>query len=146
MKTFGDKKDNLVYKDRQGVYALIPDQRGGLAIVGRIDSDHHELPGGGLEGEETHEEGLKRELKEELGWAIEIGEYLGCSCQYVISARGNPWRMIGYFYHAEKVGEIGGKVEDDHVEVWLSKDEATRRVFHDYQRWAIRSFVTGKVE
>ncbi len=141
MISFGEKEDGKVYTAREGVYALIPDRQGNIAIVGRAGREFYELPGGGLEGEETHEEGLTRELREELGWSAHIGPYMGSSSQYVISKKGKYWRLVGHFYLAENYLKIGGKIEEDHTEVWLPVREATEKVVHLYQRWAIRSFL-----
>ena len=45
MNIFGVKKDDVEYKVREGVYALIEGENGLLAIVGRVNKDLHELPG-----------------------------------------------------------------------------------------------------
>ena len=55
MNTFGIKSERTQYKDREGVYALITDDAGQVVLVGRTNSDLHELPGGGLENGESHE-------------------------------------------------------------------------------------------
>ncbi len=44
--------------------------------------DRYFLPGGGMEGTETKDECLHRELLEELGWAIEINQYIGNAMRY----------------------------------------------------------------
>lgn len=139
--TFGVKEEGEEYKTRVGVYALIHRSGEEIVLVGRVDSDLHELPGGGLEGEESHEAGLARELQEELGWSIKIGSYLGKGIQYTtLSPRGRHYRLEGHFYMAEKIAEIGGKVELDHEERWLSFPKAQQKVKYEYQRWAISRF------
>lgn len=51
---------------------------GGYALMHRKDvknkplSEYYTFPGGGIEGEETFEEGTKREIKEEFGIDVEI--------------------------------------------------------------------------
>lgn len=141
LNTFGEKVNGAEYKVREGVYALIGRESGQIALVGRVHNDLHELPGGGLEGKESHEQGLIRELREELGWAIKVGSYLGKGVQYTtLSPRGRYYRLEGYFYVAEKLGEAGGKIEEDHEERWLSFPEAIRKVKYDYQKWAIELF------
>lgn len=141
MSTFGIKQEGEKYKVRKGVYALMEGEPGQVVLVGRVDSDLHELPGGGLEGEETHHEGLVREIQEELGWSILIGGYLGKGTQYTtLSPRGNYYRLEGHFYMAKKVDIIGGKIELDHVERPLAFQEAYDKVKYDYQKWAIELF------
>ena len=141
MGTFGEKIEGEEYKTREGVYALIQGGSGQIVLVGRVNSDLHELPGGGLEHGETHEEGLVRELREELGWSIKIGDYLGKGTQYTrLSPRGSFYKLEGHFYAAEKLQEIKGKIEEDHEERWLSFKDAVEKVKYDYQRWAIGLF------
>lgn len=141
MGIFGEKLEGEEYKTREGVYALIQGDSGHIVLVGRVDSDLHELPGGGLEGGESHEEGLLRELREELGWSIKIGAYLGKGVQYTrMSPRGRFYKLEGHFYTAEKLREINGKIEEDHEERWLTIDEAINKVKYDYQKWAIGLF------
>lgn len=139
--TFGVVEEGGVYKTREGVYALIQGANNTIVLVGRVDSDLHELPGGGIEEGESHEAGLARELREELGWSIKIGEYLGKGIQYtMLSPRGRHYKLEGHFYAAEKLKEIGGKVELDHVERSLSFSDARLKVKYEYQKWAISQF------
>ena len=144
MNTFGEKEEGRIYREREGVYGLIGDGHGNIAIAGRTDKHHLELPGGGLEGDETHEEGLIREFIEEFGWEVKMGDYLGTCSEYVISESGRYWRMIGHFYKATKIREVEGKVEDNFMCVWIPTEEAAQKVFHYYQRWAISHYEFAK--
>ena len=49
--------------------------------------DRYFLPGGGIEGTETKDECLHRELLEELGWEIEIDQYIGNAMRYFCRKR-----------------------------------------------------------
>ena len=55
---------------------------GGYALMHRKDvknkplSEYYTFPGGGREGEETFEEGTKREIKEEFGIDVEVEKLL----------------------------------------------------------------------
>ena len=143
MNTFGIKVDGVEYRAREGVYALIEGGKGELAIVGRVHKELYELPGGGKEDGETHHQVLERELIEELGWSIQIGTYLGTATQYTtLSPHGNYYILHGHFYAAQKIADVGGKIEEDHVGLWLSFDEAVAKVKYAYQRWAIEEFRT----
>ncbi|MGY3838787.1 NUDIX domain-containing protein [Bacillus atrophaeus] len=72
MKVFGLKKEEAVYEPRTGVYAVI--FHPSLDQVGLIRTDCGKLflPGGGIEGQETHEQCLVREAREEMGSAISV--------------------------------------------------------------------------
>lgn len=76
-----------------------------------------EFPGGKLEDGETLEQCLKRELKEELNFEVEIGEFIESS-NFFCSDR--PIELIAY-----KVKYLSGNLElCDHEEVkWVLPSE-----------------------
>ncbi|MCF6094748.1 NUDIX domain-containing protein [Microaerobacter geothermalis] len=94
------------------------------------------LPGGGIEENETHEECLKREFLEELGYVIKIIEFIGRAKRYFYSTQLNE-NMVseGFFYIAELIGEPQNPPEYDHQLVWLKRDEVNL-LFHTHQVWA----------
>lgn len=61
---------------RIGVFAII-EQDGRYLLARRSDIGWWNLPGGGLEYDETVEEGVAREVREEIGVAIEIVRMVG---------------------------------------------------------------------
>ena len=73
--TFGEKKVNTDYVARYGVYAVIPDAEQKQIVLVQAPNGAWFLPGGEIESGENHQEALKRELIEELGFTAEIGTY-----------------------------------------------------------------------
>jgi 8-oxo-dGTP pyrophosphatase MutT (NUDIX family) len=68
--------------ERQAVRGIVRDGDDVLLLYTRRYDDYS-LPGGGLDGNETVEEALVRELKEETGaTGIRIGRYLGYGDEY----------------------------------------------------------------
>ena len=67
--TFGEKKEGVTYKNRYGVYAVIPDANHEKIILVQAPNGAWFLPGGEIEAGENHLEALKRELIEELGFS-----------------------------------------------------------------------------
>jgi 8-oxo-dGTP diphosphatase len=59
------------------VAGVIVDDEGRALIIQRRDNGHWEPPGGVLEHDETIEDGLRREVFEETGLAIEPGPLTG---------------------------------------------------------------------
>ncbi len=62
---------------RVAVSALIFDEEGRILLGHRRDIDWWYLPGGGMEAGETVDEALRREIFEEIGVEIEIGQLVG---------------------------------------------------------------------
>ena len=61
---------------RIGVFAVI-EREGRYLLAHRSDIDWWNLPGGGLEYDETVEEGLAREIREEIGAEIGVARLVG---------------------------------------------------------------------
>ncbi|MDD3847396.1 MAG: (deoxy)nucleoside triphosphate pyrophosphohydrolase [Syntrophorhabdaceae bacterium] len=85
-----------------------------------------EFPGGKLEDNETLEECLKREIREELGIDIAVGKLIS-SRKHVLNCQS---AIILYAYRAEYVsGEI---VLTDHDEIaWVAPEDLQRYAFPD---------------
>jgi 8-oxo-dGTP diphosphatase len=77
------------------VTAAVIEHNGRVLIARRRPEDRFggvwEFPGGKLESGETPEAGLRREIDEELGLAIEIGEGLG---SFPFTAEGRSIELI----------------------------------------------------
>ena len=61
---------------RVGVFAVI-EREGAYLLARRADIGWWNLPGGGLEYGETVDEGLRREVREEIGCEVEIARLVG---------------------------------------------------------------------
>ena len=109
---FGERIAGLTYRDRLGIYAII-ECEGNIGVL--HTKDRIFLPGGGLEGQESHHECLIRECSEEIGGDIKIDNYIGNAIQYLFSFKDKePLRIIGHFYFVRIIGTNKLKVEDDH--------------------------------
>ena len=82
---------------RVRVGGVIP-MENGFAFMHRKDVENHPLDeyyvlaGGGLEGKESLEEGVKREIEEEFGILVDVGELL-----YTYVREENPNQQEYYF-------------------------------------------------
>ncbi len=100
--------------------------------------DRYFLPGGGMEGTETKDECLHRELLEELGWAIEINQYIGNAMRYFYAEKEDTYYLNdGFFYIANMVQTQTENCEEDHVLRWMSPLLAVELLIHDHQKWAV---------
>ena len=101
------KKENVTYQHRYGVYAVIPDPEKKQIVLVQAPNGAWFLPGGEIEAGEDHQEALKRELIEELGFTAEIGTYYGQADEYFYSRhRDTYYYNPAYLYEAISFQEV----------------------------------------
>lgn len=138
---FGNRIDGFKYKDREAVYGLLF-MNEKVAIVETPKGCF--LPVGGVEENETHEECLIREMKEEIGIEVKLNEYIGKSVLYYMSPENKIcYNLYGCFYTVDEVKRVV-KSEDDHELVWMDLDEAISRLKLTHQVWAIEKVVENR--
>jgi 8-oxo-dGTP pyrophosphatase MutT (NUDIX family) len=100
----------------KGAGALIRDRHGRVLVVEPTYQEGWMVPGGGCEGSETPREGCERELLEELGLRLTVGDLL------CVHDRGNRWRFLF----------DGGVLDDDQIaSIVLPPDELRSFRFAD---------------
>ncbi|MBH0345925.1 MULTISPECIES: NUDIX hydrolase [Bacillus] len=135
--TFGLKKPTVHYELRPSCYAIIF-QSSSLKIAVIQKGDRYFLPGGGMEGNETKDECLHRELLEELGWTIGIDQYIGNAVRYFYAEKEDTYYLNdGFFYIANMVQKQTESCEEDYVLRWMSPLHAIEYLLHDHQKWAV---------
>ncbi|GMR68864.1 MULTISPECIES: NUDIX hydrolase [Bacillus] len=133
---FGSKKPTVHYVLRPSCYAIIFNSSSKIAVIQK--GDRYFLPGGCMEGNETKEECLHRELLEELGWAIEIDQYIGNAMRYFYAEKEDTYYLNdGFFYIANMAQKQTKACEEDHVLRWMSPLHAVGILIHDHQKWAV---------
>lgn len=94
---------------------------------GRALEGYWEFPGGKVEANETHEETIKREIKEELKTIIEPIKYIGKS-YYEYKELEKPFSITMYAYECKLIEGILELTE--HTEKrWLKKDDLANLKF-----------------
>ncbi len=126
-------KDRAEIKERRASRAVLFDKEGLIPILFVAQDNYHKLPGGGIDDNETREEALIREVKEETGSLIEIEREVGKIVEF-----RSKWnlRQESYCY----LGKIISKGEPELTEkekgqgfrvVWLTLNEAIKRIEKD---------------
>lgn len=136
-KIFGVKQA-VNYIDRAGAY-LIPVRDGKVGVVKTPKG--YFLLGGGLDGDESHEECIKRESFEEAGYDVSVRDKI-CSAEMYCE---HP--SIGYFhpmqsyYVGELLEQVSLPVEDDHEFVWVDYNELVDNMYLEMQSWALKQCI-----
>lgn len=114
---------------RNAVRAVMLNREGNLALIYAKTYNYYKLPGGGVEGSESHAITLNRECEEEVGCSAELLEPIG----YV-----EEWRrifnehQISYAYSAQQLGQqkpqnlMEDEARDGFEVCWVNPNEALR--------------------
>src|SRR5215472_12262220 len=102
---FGVRNLDLPQKTRPCAYAVITNSQELVAGV-RESSGRLFLPGGGMEPSETPIQAVHREVREELGCRVKIGECLGQALMYFPNEDGCCQALYATFY----VGQLGESI------------------------------------
>ena len=135
-KVFG-MKENVNYIDREGVY-LVPMKEGEIGVV--KTSKGYFLLGGGLDNGESHEECIKRECLEEVGYTVSVGSKVCSAEMYCEHPTIGYFHPIQTYYVGELMEQVNVAVEDDHEFVWMDYDEVVDNMYLEMQSWALKQW------
>ena len=140
-KTFGNKKNGIVYNDRVGAYGIGFNGKGKTAVVRTPlynGQTGYFLLGGGIEKNENHAECIMRECLEEAGLSVTPKDFV-CKGDfyYYIEETQTNLHGTGYFYYMLVNEIVAEQTELDHSLVWLSIDEIREKLFLPSQIWAV---------
>ena len=118
-----------------GAYALILDSEDRVLLV-RAGNGRFYLPGGRIEPEETPEQALAREVEEECGLSVRVGESLGEAFQPIfdgsVMLRASYWRAAVTGLAHE---------EPEHQLLWTPRGEAVSRLHRAADASIVLSFL-----
>jgi 8-oxo-dGTP diphosphatase len=135
MRQFGEPPpDEALVTERPGAYAVLVDARWRVAVV-TVGSSGGWLPGGGLEGDETPEAALHRELLEETGWTVELLHPMGPLGQYLWH-EGRWYNKICHVWVCRPIAQTDA-LEADHTVHWLGPTGARAQLVHEAHRFAV---------
>lgn len=112
------------YDTRLAAYAVIRDDAGRvlLALWNEADLPKWTMPGGGVELDETVQEAVVREVQEETGYDVVVGQLLGVHTFVLpphvrVNTTDRPLKSVGVVFEARIVGgelrhEVGGTTDE----------------------------------
>lgn len=139
---FGKTEHNVRYAERFNVHGICTGNGGKIALVqiGKDRPFRYDLPGGGIETGESDADALIREFDEETGLTVWPMRPLGRAGQFW-NNEGVHLNSLASFFEVEMTASDGRPSEPDHVLVWVTAEEAMRKVRHASHAWAILSWL-----
>ncbi len=107
------------YRQRTGVYAILP-REGRLLLTHQIEPEpEFQLPGGGVDAGETSISALHREVLEETGWSIAGPRRLGAFRRFTYMPEYDLWaEKVCHVFLARPVRRQGPPIEPGHSSHW----------------------------
>ncbi|MBP2478464.1 8-oxo-dGTP pyrophosphatase MutT (NUDIX family) [Crossiella equi] len=99
------------------VAGVVVDLAGRVMVVQRRDNGHWEIPGGVLEPGETFEAGVRREIAEETGVAVEVRRLTGVY-------QNLPRRVVALVFRCHHVHGAGTETAEAAAVRWLPPEAA----------------------
>jgi ADP-ribose pyrophosphatase YjhB (NUDIX family) len=124
-----DTRKKIIFENRITGKAIIFDDENNIALVGNRVNSFFLLPGGGVDDNESVENGIIRECLEEVGCKVELKEVIGIIDDY---RNRDKKHCINYCYSARVVGKKGELALTEEEEknglhvIWVSLDEAIK--------------------
>lgn len=144
MVRIGNKQNGVKYTKRDASYVIIEHQEDNkIAIATTIDGDYFFL-GGGIEGEETELEALKREVIEESGYSIKNINFFDKVTAWADGGERGPLDVTASVYIAEFDKKVAEPIEKDHRVLWINANEYKNKLYHEYQRYILKKYMEFK--
>jgi 8-oxo-dGTP diphosphatase len=143
-RQFGRAEPGREYRDRPAAFGIV-DRDSRVALV-RIEREGKEpwydLPGGALNEGETHEQAVVREVGEEAGLLVEVGERFAEANQFFVRDDGEAVNNLCVFFEAHFAAEDPSlKLDPDHTLVWMPPEPALAALRHEAHAWALHTLL-----
>lgn len=144
---FGVMLPGVDYPVRAGAHGILRNESGLVAVVciGRAKgAPQYDLPGGGVDPEESEEGALVREFAEETGLHVAPVRLVCRVGQYWRKDNITPRNSQFAIFEAQIVGAGGQPTEPHHVLEWTAPEDAIAKVRHEAHAWALRMYLQSR--
>lgn len=132
------------YTRRPGAYAILPRGRAVLLTHQENPTPEFQLPGGGIDPDESPMTALHREVFEETGWRIATPRKLGVFRRFTYMPEYDLWaEKLCHIYMARPVRRLGPPSEAGHEAVWKARAEAVQILGNPGDRAFARRYLLG---
>jgi 8-oxo-dGTP diphosphatase len=136
MPVFGSRPVGQTCIIRPSAYAIIENDLGQLALAHTLTGAF--LPGGGIEGDETPEQTVQREVIEECGLIVRPGAWSVAATQFTHSESENAYfEKRCTFIESMIVDPHSTREPTEHELCWRDLHSATQLLTHESHRWAL---------
>lgn len=144
MSIFGQREPGASYVRRPSAYAVVENGLGQVVLVRTIQGVF--LPGGGIEEDETPEQAVLREVREECGLVVRLLSRLPDAVQLVYSHRERIHfeKVSAFFLAAVAEGHPPSAPEKGHEVRWVPLDDAKPLLSHESHRFALAAAEAGR--
>ncbi|KAI0506610.1 hypothetical protein F5B22DRAFT_442992 [Xylaria bambusicola] len=104
-KTIGTKQADIQYTQRHAIRVIALNASNQIALLHAQKDNYHKLPGGGIEGTESHAAAAAREGREETGFAIAVR---AGGCVAVTEEYRSDLHQFSHAYIADVVDDASG--------------------------------------
>ena len=146
MIKIGEKKKNVQYKKRAGVYVIVEREKDNKVAIATDAKDVYFFLGGGIERGESIEKALSREIIEETGYSLKNVELFDNVSSWCYSDKYGYIDIEATIYIANFNEKITEPIEKNHKILWVLPKDYKDKLYHEYQRYILNKYILTKKE
>ena len=136
-----EEEYKYIYKRSRSVAVVVREGKILMERVFYFGREFFTLPGGGIEGDETHEECLLRECLEEIGYDVRVDELITSADAWDSHPKIGPFHPIQFYYSGALLDCYAECGSDGTKLCWIPIDRIDELLGVPMQRYAVRCYL-----